>query len=378
MFARPSPWCHCAARRTRLALLLAAVLALSIGFAGPAAEAASEAFTIRDLAIDAEAKSATEARTTALAKGQREAYRVMLERFVMAGEAERLPPLEEADLVALIEGFEINDERVSPTRYRANLTVAFREETVKALLRGHGVRFIESAGRPVIVIPVLSAASGSMLWRDDNLWLRAWSLRDKPEGLVPIIVPLGDTADIAELDVEQAIGGSPAPLLAFAQRYGAAEALVLEARPGGDGLEIKARRVTAAGVTEFSERIAGAADGLYAAAADRVVELIERDWKEASSVRLGTPNSVRALAPLAGLGEWVSLRATLAALPEVQTVEVIALARSGADIVIHFFGDTADLVAALAAHDLALDPAGPNGGYVLVPARAVNRVVGSG
>jgi len=365
----------------RLILAALALLALAALTLPPAARAASEAFTVRDLPIDAQAKSAADARSSAIAKGQRDAYQLMLDRVVLGGDAGRLPELKNEEVNALIEGFEIADEKVAPTRYRANLTVAFNEALVKAMLKEHGIQFVESTARPLVVVPILVQADGPRLWQDDNAWLHAWSVRDKPPGLTPIIVPLGDAADIAGLDIGDAGAGNVQPILQFARRYGAEEALVVEARPRGGVLSLSARHVTSGGVTSFTEEVRGTEGQtlpmLYAAAADRVVERLDAEVKSTAALRYGVQNTVRAVAPFGGLGEWVSLRAILSGLPVVQSIEIIALARTGADLVIHYYGDAAQLEAALAEHNLELTPNGPDGSFVLVPRPPGSAQVGS-
>lgn len=372
---------HGRLRLGRFVLAVVALMALALIAVPRDVDAASEPFTVRDLPIDAQAKSAADARNRAIAKGQREAYQLMLSRVVVGDELSRLPALDDKAINSLIEGFEIANERIAPTRYRANLTVAFNEALVRAMLKEGGVRFVESSGRPVVVIPVLMTEEGPRLWQDDNLWLRAWSVRDKPPGLTPIIVPLGDASDIEDLDIREVMGSDLQPLIQFAKRYGAEEALVLEARPRGSSVMLSGRHIVGGSVSAFADEVPVAAgqslDTVLAAATEQVVARLDAEVKSTAEIRSGTVNSVRAIVPLRNLGEWVGLRATLTAMPAVQSVEIVALARTGADIVIYYFGDSLQLDAALAANNLALTPNGTDGSFVLAPRLTGSSVVGS-
>lgn len=374
------------------ALLLAAFLMAAagvIGFFAAAlpARAASEAYTVRELPVDAEAKSAAEARNVALAKGQREAFGLMVARLVVAEDQARLPSLGDAEIADLIEGFEIGDERVSPTRYRASLTVTFREDLIKSMLRDLGVRFAESTGRPIVVIPVLIGTGGPILWSDDNVWLQAWSGRDVPGGLVPIVVPLGDSADIADLSAPQAVEGDASALAGFAARYGASEAVVVEARimsagndKGGAVVALSVERAGANGPDRITEEMRGDKGQplaeVLARATDRVAARLSEGWKVANVIRYDTPGTLRATVPLTGLRDWVEVRAALTGLSLVAEVEIIALARSGADIVLHYYGDQAQLESALDGRNLVLTPR-PDGGFTLAPRQPVGSTVGS-
>ena len=373
----------------RLILMLVLGLAVAVGHASAVttARAASDAYTVRALPVDAEAKSAAAARDVALAKGQREAYGLMMSRLVVTEDQGRALPLDDAVIADLIEGFEIADERVSPTRYRANLTVKFREDRVKSMLRSLQLRFAESTGRPLVVIPVMLEQGGPVLWSEDNLWLQAWSARDVPGGLVPVVVPLGDSADIETLNAAQALEGDAGALGNFAGRYGAGETIVAKARvtppSGAKGVAVVSLNVASIGAgpsESFEEEVRGAAgqplEEVLALAADRVAMRLNERWKVANVIRYDTPGSLRAAVPLTSLRDWVALRDTLAGLSLVAEVEIVALARSGADIVLHYYGDQAQLEAALGDRNLTLAPR-PDGGFTLSPRQAPGTTVGT-
>lgn len=378
---------HCTiANLVRAPLCVALVTMFAMCLPGAAATAASDALVVRDLPIDAEAKSAAEARELAIVKGQREAYQIMVQRIVAAADLSRVPALKDSQIVDLLEGFEIADERVAPTRYRANLTVTFQEERIRELLGGQGIAFARGAEKPIVVIPILVTEQGPMLWQDDNLWLQAWIARETPSGLVPIIVPLGDTADIEDLTAKQASRGDAAALSRFASRYGADEVAVIEARPktasgknGAPAVSLRVRRIRPGGSDGFDEQVRGKAgqpwEELFALAADRVVARLDQSWKEANTIRYDLPGAVRAIVPVANLGEWVKVRSALLEMPQVAEIEIIALARAGADIMLRFYGDQTQLEAALATRNLFL-VAEPGGGYVLSPRRPTEPVVG--
>jgi hypothetical protein len=351
------------------------------------ARAASEAYTVHDLPVDAEAKSAAAARDIALAKGQNEAFGLMMLRLVVAEDRARVPSLGDAEIADLIEGFEIADERVSPTRYRASLTVTFSEDRIKSMLRSLQLRFAESAGRPIVVIPVMVEKDGPVLWSDDNLWLHAWSARDVPGGLIPLVVPLGDSADIETLSVVQAVDGDAAALSSFAGRYDAGEVIVAVARvepaSGAKGVAVVSLNVSRSGAEtseSFVEEVRGAVgqplEEVLTLATDRVAARLNERWKVANVIRYDTPGSLRAVVPLTGLRDWVEVRNALAGLSLVAEIEVVALARSGADIVLHYYGDQAQLETALGDRNLTLTPR-PDGGFTLTPRQAPGTTVGT-
>ena len=363
------------------------LVACALLLGSPRAHAAPETYTIRDLPVEAEAKSAANAREIAFAKGQRDAFDHLISRLVLTQDRSLIPNLSDGEVAELIEGFEVNDERVSPTTYRASLTVSFRESQVNALLRRTGVGFAENRARPVVIIPVTVRGDGPVLWQEDNLWLYAWTARDVPGGLVPIIVPLGDAADISSLNATQAAGGDVAALSQFAARYGAAEAVVAQANvspPQSENdtasVSLTVARVGAGSGESYVERVRGAAgqplEEVLALATDRIVTRLNESWKIANVIRYDAETELRVVVPLAGLRNWVEVRRTLSDLAQVSEIEVVALARSGADIVLRFYGDQDQLETALGDRDLSLTPR-PDGGYTLAPRSSAGTTVGA-
>jgi hypothetical protein len=102
-------------------------------------------FVVRDIPVEATGPSAIAAREAAHREGFRLAWRRLLEAEAPEQVA-RLAGLPDAELDRLIEGFEIDGERVTATRYSAAMTVIFRPDPVRALLArgGAGPAMIEA------------------------------------------------------------------------------------------------------------------------------------------------------------------------------------------------------------------------------------------
>lgn len=182
---------------------LAIAAPLVLFAAGPAF--AESVFTVENVAIDAEAASAADARARALADGQRTALEILLRRLTVTG-ARKTPPMPDAAaLAAMVESFSIAGERVAPTRYRAALTVDFDPRAVRRLLRDNRIAYAETVGRPVLLVAVLRRPLGARLWGEGNPWRRAWEERPPPRGLVPIVLPLGDVVDLGLVDAARAL-----------------------------------------------------------------------------------------------------------------------------------------------------------------------------
>lgn len=102
------------------------------------ARAQDETWTVRGVIVDVAGPDAVAARERALADGTRQAWEQLLGRITSPERAAPLRTLTGPELESLTESVEILDERVAPGRYRANLTVIFSPDRVRARLAGAG------------------------------------------------------------------------------------------------------------------------------------------------------------------------------------------------------------------------------------------------
>ncbi|HUA52623.1 MAG TPA: DUF2066 domain-containing protein [Candidatus Sulfotelmatobacter sp.] len=350
-----------------LATVLLALAGSALGGAG-SARAAVDPFSVSGVTVDATAATAAAARDAALAEGQRKALRQLLERLAAPSDYDRLPKLSDAEIVPLVSGFEVQEERTSAVRYLATLTYSFRPAGIRALLRNAGVAFAETASRPVLVVPVLKAAGGGapLLWEDENVWRRQWLDHPPATGLVPVVVPTGEVEDVAALSAAQALSGDPGAFAVLLQRYDAGDVVVAEAALDAGGVAVTVRRP---GVAEpiFSDRLAQTAvesqADLLRRAAVRVVQALEERWKREILVRPEQSDAGGALivrVPLNGPRDWVELRRRLAATGFLDSVAVKSLSRREAILSLNSPGDPSQLKLVLAQRQLALEEA-PDG-----------------
>ena len=226
-----------------VSFLIGAFFALTAGLAH-----ADEIFTVTAVPVDVTADTATAAREQALLDGQHKAADILLRRLTLQQDWGSLPALADAQLFDVVEGIEVEREKISTVRYLGEITVRFKPNAIRALLRNANIRYAETVSKPLVVLPVYRNGDSVQLWDDTNPWLSAWGAHVTKGGLVPIVVPLGDLTDIAAISADDAVQGNAQKLVALAQRYQAADALVVIATPvsGQSGLDISATRYGAA------------------------------------------------------------------------------------------------------------------------------------
>ncbi len=348
-------------RRATSAFGLASLIAA--GLAGTPAVAADDVFVVGGISVDETAATAAAARAAAFQLGQQAALAKLLRRLTQRTDHSRLPPVETERLEFMVQALEVANEKTSDVRYLADMTVAFKPDEVRRLLKEARIPFAETLSKPVLVLPVQRQGGELVLWDEPNLWREAWSQLPRSDGLVPLIVPVGDLSDISDIDAVQAADGDPLRLSAIAARYGASDVLVAIATPSetasGIRIDITASRVGAPSQPPilFNVQSAdrGARPSLLRTAVDGIAAAVEDAWKSASIIEFDRPGLLVLAVPLTSLEQWVSVERRLKSIASISAVNLVSLTRDSAAVEITHFGDEAQLTTVLAQQDLALE-----------------------
>ena len=346
------------------AVLLLVLGGLSVPLAGGRAASIEVAFGVSGVAVDVIAENAEAARTEALAEGQRRAFRRLLMRLTLAADHDRLPSLPDPVITELVRGFEVAGERVGPDRYIASLTFHFKPTEVGNLLRENGIPYAAAASEPVVVVPLFQGADGLVLWEDGNPWRLAWARLPPSDSLVPVIVPFGELADLEIMSAIQARKGEPARFERLAARYGAGEAIAIDAVVAGETTQaaptvsVSVRHIGTEGVRVSGGTYSGMAwdtlDVVLAAAAKATRDQLESEWKTANLLHFDRESRLAVDIPITGFADWLDIRARLGGLALLRKLEIAALSPRFARAVLHYLGDEQQLAGALARDNLTL------------------------
>jgi hypothetical protein len=320
---------------------------------------------VENVIVDAAAADASAARTIALAEGMSNALGRLLVRITPREHHAQLPAPDSSIVDTLIYGFEVRNERTSPTRYLANLTVSFNTDAVRTLLRRAGIPFTETAARPALVLPIYNAAGAQILWDEPNPWREAWAVVRGRDTLTELVLPNGDLTDVSLIGVTQAVVGDQSRLSAIGKRYGVQDILVAEANLRFEigsrtpSIDVVLKRFGPSGQNTTVQGFRGESGESAAALLGRAVEEISRGiedrWKRDTLLIFGTEGTIAVRVPVDAIDEWASVRARLEAAPEVKTVDVNEISQTGAQVVVHFFGDASRLAVSLLQRDLRLE-----------------------
>lgn len=305
----------------------------------------SKMFSAGGIQVDVTADSAAAAREQALADGQKKALMVVMERITPSYVVEQLPELVPDDIINIVQDMSVSREKTSAVRYMATLEVRFNADAVRDLLRQNGLPYVRTSGKPLLILPVYkkSPAASPLLWEDDNAWLRAWQNRTAESYMVPLFVPLGDTADARSMTVEQVLKGNLEAARRLAKRYEAEGILIVEMTRRGSLFNVQARamdEVTASEIPNFSFTVPLTKNTArtYTLAVGKVVEHLESVWKREQMVQFNDATSLVAMVPVADLKQWELIKSRLDRIPLISSYRLQA-ARSGVLQLTVFFAE---------------------------------------
>ncbi len=327
-------------------------------------------FTVTDVQVDVTAATAVEAREKAFAQAQQDAFRKLAQTFVSEDGMAAFTVPDVAVIDGMVQDFEVTNERISPVRYIGTYTFRFRESAVRNYFGRQGVSYSEVKSRPVLVLPFYQWGSRTILWEDNNPWLAAWKRSEGADGLVPVMVPVGDLQDIQDLNGGTALTYDPGTLGAMLSRYGAGEAVILIAvpqeNPGAISgpparLDVNLYRTDNAApqfVTTVS--VPGYQGETAAMFYDRAVQAIRRaiqeDWKSKTALApsAAAPSSLTARVSLTSLQDWIGVQNALRRTPGLNGYRLISLKPREAMIELVFDGDENRLRLKLAQQSIIL------------------------
>lgn len=368
------------------------VLLVSAGLMGmgvSGAQAADESvYTARMVPVDERASNEVAAKNVGVEKAKETGLRMVMERLTRTADHGRLPTVGADSIETYVRDIAFASEKFGGGHYLAKVNVRYWEDAVQTLLKSNNIPFTDLRSGPVLVVPVLNLSGRYVLWDERNDWLAAWARSGDQSVLVPVKVPLGDLADVSDINADEAIAPEATKLAKIASRYGANAALVAVATPVGDGPDMTVNVTYAvigggwSGDSVFlSASLPDGEDGspifdpekgtaraqVLSEAALAVQKSIEASWKDANVIDQavsGTHLSINV--PLTGISDWVRVQENLSGLTSVRSVDIVSLTTSQALLDLDLVGRIDQLQTALESRRMSLEYT-QESGWVLHP-----------
>lgn len=331
-------------------------------------------YSVEDQQIDVTADNPVQARENAIFEAQRTAFDVLAQRMLPDDEYQALPAFSDDVISSLVKGFSVKNERTAATRYRADFTIQFDQLRVERLFGLSGVGYSETTSRPLVVLPFLQMGSRLMIWEEPNPWRETWQSAVLDTGLVPIHVPLGDIADMADVPDASVFSGQAGNLTAIAERYGAGSVILAVAKSQGaaldvsEGLLVTLYSASRQGVERINDIMVPAGEGVsFSMAMNNVVNYLRNDWKQQTITLESVENKTLPVqVSFNGLGQWIEIKQRLEGLALIEKINSDSMTHNRADLTLEYTGTLEGLRLALDQSDLTLSETKVEGvGYLL-------------
>lgn len=347
------------ARAGRAACFAMLMLALA------AAGARADVYAVAGVKVEGTGARPELARAQAVASGEMLAFGRLLRKLTLAEDHSRLPTPAAEAVRAAVRNFSIEEENGRGARYLATITYRFDRETVRGMLEGAGVPFVDAPSPPLVVLPVWAEGGKRLLWDDPNPWREAWMRHEPRDAMVDFARVRGDLTDLRAISGDEAAAGKREALDRIADIYKAGLVAVTIAT------EDKGKRRITIQLYDLANRrnqslgtITTAADAaaLDKAAAE-VMRRIDTSWKRNAVALEQNAVVARIRIPLKGLDQWIRIRQALQGMAQMRNLNTISMSPGEALIEVRFAGTLPELRRQLEQKGMSLtaDPAAAAG-----------------
>lgn len=325
-------------------------------------------FAVQGVEVDVTDTDADTAKNKALIEVQIKAFRLLAERIGNQSIVDAVAKYEEKQVLPYLKSLSIEEESISPGRYKGKLTVRFLPNRIRELYAEFGVKVGGEQGPSFLVLAVWKGPAGDVLW-EDNPWRQAWIDLRAEQSLVPIIVPLGDLDDSEMISVTDVLSEDQVKLEAIRRRYDVKKVIIAYAEPVENGA-VHARMSGDSPLGKLSfDKIydgeSGRVEESAALAAQRFHSVMVEKFKSGQGkvaeqkrpIEESSSQTISVRVPFAGPSEWNGLRSRILSTPGVTGLDVSSLGADGAVVSLSFSGNPEDLQSSMQASGLNMSRA---------------------
>lgn len=322
-------------------IALAAMLLLAL----PARAEQADVFVVTGVKVEAKGPRPDLARAKAVADGEQAALARLLRKLTLAEDHARLPKPDAEAVRNAVRNFSVESENQQGDRYTASVAYRFDRDSVRAILEGAGVPFLEAPSPPLVVLPAWREDGKLTLWDDPNPWREAWLRHEPGDTLADFARLRGDLADLKAISGEEAASGNRAALGRIGDNYKAGLVAVAvgtvekgQRRIAVQLYDLANGRTSAVGVFP-----AGTDEAGLDKAAAAIARAIDAAWKKSAVLIEQNAAVVRIRAPLQGLEHWIKIRQSLSSMPQLRGLTTLSMSPGEALIELRFAGTIAEL-----------------------------------
>jgi Uncharacterized protein conserved in bacteria (DUF2066) len=344
-------------------LILPIAVCLWIGSAFAAGPVETSVFAVQGVDVDITDVDAQVAKQKALVDAQMKAFKLLAERLGNQSIVDSVAKYEEKQVLPFLKSLSIEEESISPGRYKGKLTVRFLPARIRSLYGDFGVKVGSEQGPSLLILTVWKSATGNVLW-EDNPWRQAWVNLRAEQSQVPIIVPLGDFDDTELLSVTDVLSEDAVKLEALRKRYDVKKVIIAFAEPAENGavhatmsgdsplgkLSFDKIYDAETGKTEDSATLA--AQRFHGVMLEKFKSGVVKVTEQKRQTEANARKTLSVRVPFSGPSEWNGLRSRILSTPGVTGLDVSTLGADGAVVSLTFVGTPEEMQSSMQASGL--------------------------
>lgn len=295
------------------------------------------------ISVSAEANTAVEARDLALNHAVREAFPQMIHRVALsdASHVDATP----AEISALVQGVSLANEKTTPTKYMADVTVQFKPKEVQDFLNRNGVLYVTKEPPKYLFIPLFIEGDKAVIFDEQSPLFSAMKKGLSGASVYEFTTPLGDDQDKAAATLSVLNGADLSELNSLLIRYRTDYALLIRVSKTKNVYKVQAK--------SYPENATGEADVLFAVSSaspnvpavmtqilKKTAGEMEKKWRAAQTQQSDQKGDLTIIFPINGLGEWTAIEKQLKSLPFIDQVTVQALHKNQVFVKLSYAGST--------------------------------------
>ncbi len=332
-----------------------------ISFSGKAISA--DLFTIDGIKVNSTSTNAKQAKDNAMAAGQKEAFSKLLER-ITTSQPNNLANIDAAKISELVQGIEVNNEKITSTFYSATLSISFNRALVDNLLKDSNVSFTDKKSLPIVILPLFLDGQSNLLFEAENPLRSSLSATASANHVLNISIPSKGAVDKSSLtqNIENIDSSTKESILKMGQDYNADKLILIVAYKDADKLIIRMQDLKdpAGAIKEMSFKNSDLQVGedIFGKAARNIISLFESQWIKDKADSNATSTKITLTVPFSSLEEWIAIRNRIENLSFLKSSAVTSLTAKYALIQISFSDDFESLTTKMNEQGLVLENTG--------------------
>lgn len=317
-------------------------------FALPLTVHAKDLYYITGVKVDRYAQNATEARKKAINNGKELAFYQVVKKITATEMHHYLPELVSNDIEPMIDSYNLEDEKISPDRYRAVLSVQFKPDYIKSWLENNKIPYFENIRPKSLLIPIFTSGVSNKLWDHDNIWYESWREVVASKNIDNLILPVGDLEDIAALNADMALIGEYKDFELLNKKYGTKEVIIVHAVNNTEQIDIAVKMIGSQSVLRKAAKfpLINAQDKQSATKEiiQDMVFRLDNYWKQRGKQRQQSKWKFTVKIPVSSLQDWLNIESRIKQLKFLHDVKVVSLSSGAVKVKMSYYGDMEQLL----------------------------------